>query len=80
MTGPHRHNRLQRLPVLERGGRCRLFYVYRNGTKVGSPTGTSFSDSGLSAGTSCQCTVAAADSKGTAGTASAPVTATTRPW
>ncbi|MEU5092495.1 PHB depolymerase family esterase [Streptomyces sp. NPDC021356] len=53
------------------------YNVYRNGTKVASPAGTSFADTGLSAGTSYSYTVAAVDSTGAIGTASAPVTATT---
>nr|BFD80735.1 PHB depolymerase family esterase [Streptomyces sp. Xyl84] len=53
------------------------YNVYRNGTKVASPTATSYTDTGLSAGTSYSYTVAAVDSAGAVGTASAPVTATT---
>ncbi|WP_037863851.1 alpha/beta hydrolase family esterase [Streptomyces sp. NRRL S-340] len=53
------------------------YNVYRNGTEVASPTATSYTDTGLSAGTSYSYTVAAVDSAGAVGTASAPVTATT---
>ncbi|MGQ5638998.1 MULTISPECIES: extracellular catalytic domain type 1 short-chain-length polyhydroxyalkanoate depolymerase [unclassified Streptomyces] len=53
------------------------YNVYRNGTKVGSVTGTTYTDSGLSAGTSYTYTVAAVDPSGTVGASSAPVTATT---
>lgn|GEM_PF-5447327 len=53
------------------------YRVYRDGTQVGSPTGTSFTDTGLAAGTAHAYTVAAADSGGSVGPASAAVTATT---
>ncbi|MFI9599977.1 PHB depolymerase family esterase [Streptomyces sp. NPDC052043] len=53
------------------------YTVYRDGTKVGAPTGTSYTDTGLSAGTSYRYTVAAVDSTGVVGASSAPVTATT---
>ncbi|MFF0793983.1 PHB depolymerase family esterase [Streptomyces spiralis] len=53
------------------------YNVYRGGTKVGSATGTSYTDTGLSAGTSYTYTVAAVDSSGAAGASSASVTATT---
>ncbi|WEO93467.1 PHB depolymerase family esterase [Streptomyces sp. FXJ1.172] len=51
--------------------------VHRAGAKAGSTTSTSYSDTGLSPGTSYQYTVAAVDSTGAVGTSSAPVTATT---
>ncbi|MER6734983.1 extracellular catalytic domain type 1 short-chain-length polyhydroxyalkanoate depolymerase [Streptomyces puniciscabiei] len=51
--------------------------VYRDGTKVGSATGTSYTDTGLSAGTSYRYTVAAVDSTGAVGASSSAVTATT---
>ncbi|OIK02195.1 extracellular catalytic domain type 1 short-chain-length polyhydroxyalkanoate depolymerase [Streptomyces monashensis] len=51
--------------------------VYRDGTKAGSVTGTSYTDTGLSAGTSYRYTVAAVDSAGVVGSSSPPVTATT---
>ncbi|MER5866294.1 PHB depolymerase family esterase [Kitasatospora sp. NPDC002040] len=51
--------------------------VYRGGTRVGSTTGTSYTDTGLAGGTSYSYTVAAVDSAGASGTASGPVTATT---
>ena len=53
------------------------YTVYRNGAAAGSATGTTFTDSGLTAGTSYTYTVAAVDSSGTAGPASSAVTATT---
>lgn len=53
------------------------YKVLRNGTAAGSPTSASFTDSGLTAGTSYTYTVQAVDSGGAAGPASAPVTATT---
>ncbi|MZD08558.1 esterase, partial [Streptomyces sp. SID5785] len=51
--------------------------VYRDGAKAGSATGTTFSDSGLSAGSTYRYTVRALDSAGAAGAASASVDATT---
>jgi poly(hydroxyalkanoate) depolymerase family esterase len=51
--------------------------VYRNGTQVGSPAGTTFTDTGLAASTQYSYTVAAASSSGTAGSQSSAVTATT---
>ncbi|MER6074543.1 PHB depolymerase family esterase [Streptomyces sp. NPDC001817] len=53
------------------------YNVYRDGTKVGSATGTTYTDSGLSAGTSYSYTVAAVDSSGAVGASSTSVTATT---
>ncbi|MEU9521459.1 PHB depolymerase family esterase [Streptomyces sp. NPDC048224] len=53
------------------------YAVYRDGGKVGSPTGTSFTDTGLSAGTAYRYTVAAIDPSGAEGTRSGAVTATT---
>ncbi|MEU0967243.1 PHB depolymerase family esterase [Streptomyces sp. NPDC005917] len=53
------------------------YNVYRNRTKVGSATGTTYTDTGLSVGTSYSYTVAAVDSSGAVGTSSASVTATT---
>jgi poly(hydroxyalkanoate) depolymerase family esterase len=53
------------------------YAVYRDGAEAGTSTTTSFTDNGLSSGTSYQYTVAALDSSGTAGAASAAVTATT---
>jgi poly(hydroxyalkanoate) depolymerase family esterase len=53
------------------------YAVYRNGTRVGSATSPSYTDSGLTAGTAYTYTVAAVDSSGAAGAQSAPVTATT---
>jgi chitodextrinase len=51
--------------------------VYRNGAKVGSATGTSFTDSGLAASTSYTYTVKALDALGNASAASNSVTAAT---
>ncbi len=51
--------------------------VYRNGSKTGSTTATSYTDTGLGAATSYAYTVVAVDSAGSAGAASAAVTATT---
>jgi hypothetical protein len=53
------------------------YNVYRNGTKVGAPTSMSYTDTGLASGTTYSYTVAAVDSSAKAGTASAPVSATT---
>ncbi|MEU1468076.1 PHB depolymerase family esterase [Streptomyces sp. NPDC005761] len=53
------------------------YAVHRNGTKIASPTATTYTDSGLTAGTAYRYTVTALDGSGTAGTASAQVTATT---
>ncbi|MFD6494128.1 PHB depolymerase family esterase [Streptomyces sp. NPDC060188] len=51
--------------------------VYRGGTKVGSTTGTAYTDTGLSVGASYVYTVAAVDPSGGVGATSASVTATT---
>ncbi|GAA4990337.1 hypothetical protein GCM10025734_17130 [Kitasatospora paranensis] len=55
------------------------YAVYRNGTQANTSavTGTTYTDSGLTAGTTYSYTVAALDSAGTVGTQSAPVNATT---
>ncbi|MFE4329381.1 PHB depolymerase family esterase [Streptomyces sp. NPDC056831] len=53
------------------------YVLYRNGTKVASPTSTTYTDSGLTAGTAYRYAVAAVDASGTAGTTSPQVTATT---
>ncbi|MEV7184400.1 PHB depolymerase family esterase [Kitasatospora sp. NPDC093102] len=53
------------------------YQVFRNGTQVGSATGTAFTDTGLTAGTTYGYAVAAVDGSGTVGTRSAVVTATT---
>jgi poly(hydroxyalkanoate) depolymerase family esterase len=55
------------------------YTVYRNGTQIttSAVTGTTYTDSGLSAGTTYAYTVAAVDSSGTTGTQSTAVNATT---
>lgn len=53
------------------------YAVYRDGAKVATTPSTSYTDSGLTPGTTYRWTVAAAGASGTAGTASAAVTATT---
>ncbi|MEU9203983.1 PHB depolymerase family esterase [Streptomyces sp. NPDC048332] len=53
------------------------YAVHRNGTKIASPTATTYTDTGLTAGTAYRYTVTAIDAEGAAGTASAQVTATT---
>ncbi|MFC8723086.1 PHB depolymerase family esterase [Kitasatospora sp. NPDC057198] len=58
-------------------GGASSYNVYRGGVKVGSASGTSYTDSGLVAGTGYSYTVAAVDSAGTVGAQSAAVTATT---
>ncbi|NUR98602.1 MAG: chitinase [Kribbellaceae bacterium] len=52
------------------------YNVYRNGTKVGSPTGTSYTDSGLAANTSYSYQVSASNSAGE-GAKSSSVSVTT---
>jgi hypothetical protein len=52
--------------------------VFRGGTLVGSPSGTSFTDTGLSASTQFSYTVVAKDAAGNRSAASAPVSATTQ--
>ncbi|MFF4550120.1 PHB depolymerase family esterase [Streptomyces sp. NPDC001406] len=53
------------------------YNVYRGGNKVGSVTGTSYTDTGLGSGTKYTYTVAAVDSGGAVGTQSSTVSATT---
>lgn len=53
------------------------YTVYRGGAQVGSTGGTSFTDTGLTAGTAYTYTVAAATSSGALSPSSAPVSATT---
>jgi poly(hydroxyalkanoate) depolymerase family esterase len=53
------------------------YEVYRGGARVGTATGPSYTDTGLSPGTAYSYSVAAVDSSGTAGARSASVTATT---
>ncbi|TDP97773.1 glycoside hydrolase family 6 protein [Labedaea rhizosphaerae] len=52
--------------------------VYRNGSKVGTASSTTFTDTGLTASTQYTYTVKAHDAAGNASTASSPVTATTQ--
>ncbi|MET7981753.1 glycoside hydrolase family 6 protein [Streptomyces sp. NPDC005281] len=52
--------------------------VYRDGTKVGSATTTSYTDSGLSASTTYKYTVSAKDAAGNASAQSTAVSATTK--
>lgn len=53
------------------------YRVYRNGTQVGTSTGTTFTDTGLSASTHYTYTVAAFDAAGNVSSQSSGVTATT---
>ncbi|GAA2334053.1 DUF4832 domain-containing protein [Dactylosporangium salmoneum] len=53
------------------------YLVYRGGTQVGTPTGTTYTDTGLSAGTAYTYTVKARDAAGNLSPASAPLTAST---
>ncbi|GAA2745732.1 extracellular catalytic domain type 1 short-chain-length polyhydroxyalkanoate depolymerase [Kitasatospora cinereorecta] len=53
------------------------YAVYRGSTRVGSATGTAYTDTGLAAGSAYAYTVAAVDSTGAEGARSAAVTATT---
>jgi len=53
------------------------YRVYRNGTQVGTASGTTFTDSGLSASTNYTYTVAAYDAAGNVSAQSGGVTATT---
>ncbi|MFD4658843.1 PHB depolymerase family esterase [Kitasatospora sp. NPDC058444] len=53
------------------------YQVFRNDSQVGGVTGTSFTDTGLAAGTTYSYSVAAVDGAGAAGPRSAAVTATT---
>ncbi|MFD8204963.1 PHB depolymerase family esterase [Streptomyces sp. NPDC059695] len=53
------------------------YQVYRAGTKVGTTSSASYTDTGLATGTAYGYTVAAVDASGAAGAVSASVTATT---
>ncbi|MFN0226051.1 MULTISPECIES: carbohydrate binding domain-containing protein [Paenibacillus] len=53
--------------------------VYRGGTKVGTTTGTTYTDSGLTASTTYSYTVKALDAAGNASAASAALAVTTNP-
>ncbi|GEK17385.1 hypothetical protein CPE01_11180 [Cellulomonas persica] len=52
--------------------------IYRNGTKVGSSTGTSYSDTGLTAATAYSYTVRAKDAAGNVSAASSALSVTTK--
>ncbi len=54
------------------------YLVFRNGTQVGTPTGTSHTDSGLAASTAYNYTVKARDAAGNQSTASATLSVTTQ--
>lgn len=54
------------------------YEVYRGGTRVGTPTGTTFTDSGLSASTSYSYTVKAKDAAGNLSAASNQISVTTQ--
>jgi chitodextrinase len=54
------------------------YNVYRNGSQVAAPAGTSFTDTGLTAGTTYTYTVQAHDAAGNFSAASAPVDGTTQ--
>ncbi|MFJ4837062.1 PHB depolymerase family esterase [Streptomyces sp. NPDC088746] len=58
-------------------GGAASYAVHRDGAKVTTTASTSFTDTGLTAGTSYRYTVTATDSSGAAGAASSAVTATT---
>ena len=53
------------------------YRVYRNGAQVGTPTGTTFTDSGLAPSTTYSYTVAAVDAAGNASAPSAPAASVT---
>jgi hypothetical protein len=53
------------------------YAVLRNGTQVGTPTTTSYADSGLTASTAYSYTVVASDAAGRTSAASVPATVTT---
>jgi hypothetical protein len=59
--------------------RAASYRLYRNGTEIASPTGTSYSDSGLSASTSYSYTIASVGSDGQIGTLSGVTTGSTLP-
>ncbi len=54
------------------------YRIYRNGVQVGTPTGTSYSDTGLTAATSYSYKVAACDAAGNCSAQSSAVTGTTK--
>lgn len=54
------------------------YRVFRNGSQIATPTGTSYSDSGLSASTQYSYTVSAVDAAGNASAQSGSVSATTQ--
>jgi hypothetical protein len=55
------------------------YRVFRNGTQVGTPAGTSYTDSGLTAATTYSYTVAAVDAAGNASAQSSPATSVRTP-
>jgi cellulose 1,4-beta-cellobiosidase len=59
------------------GSGVAYYNVYRNGTKVGTPSSTSFTDTGLSASTSYSYTVSAVDTSGKTSAQSAALSVTT---
>ena len=62
---------------METNGTLAGYYVYRNSSKVATVTGTSYSDSGLTAATAYSYTVVAYDAAGNLSTASAAYSVTT---
>jgi F5/8 type C domain/Fibronectin type III domain len=64
-------------PSTESGGSIGGYYVYRNGVRIGNvPSGTSYTDAGLTNGTSYSFYVEAYDASGNVSTPSSTITAT----